>query len=227
MNTIKGYRTGRKHLVAARTPAARLELFRALAASYASKDWRDARAAMHTPDVSPLSPGFNSKDYGLRKDRTPVMYGFNLPMFRSEQWADQTADVNMDHRGWFTDADCSTTLRAFVFRLSHGRFGCGYADSDSGQRVYLLEVHPDAASAAASADHEAEHFAEEAKEYSERWQAAQDARSDVAQKEKQVREGYALRNRKSFEYIREEVRDDIAKLRDLRTAAEEYADIEA
>lgn len=227
LNIIKGYRTGQKHIVRAVTPAARLELFRALAASYTSKDWREARAAMHAPESSPLSAGFNTRDCGVRTDRTPVMVGFCDPQFRREQWADKAEGVRMDHRGWYADADCSETLRAFVFNLPHGRFGCGYANSGTGERVYLLEVHSDVSDAASSADNEAERIAEDMKEYSERWADAHELQDDIKQKEKEVREGYALRNMAQFEYIREEVRSDIEKLRNLRKRmADEFADVE-
>ena len=227
MKTIKGYQfnTG-KGFTYQRTPAARLAFFKHESDMGGPKDWRAVRSRFYAPEVSPLSPGFNSKDYGVRKERTPVMLAYKAGQFRAEQWADECEEAGrtIEHSGWFSDADCSRTLRAFVFRLPHGRWGCGYADSDSGERVYLLEVHQDAKSAARSADHEAQHYAEEEKEYNERWHAAQDWQSDVFSKRKEVREGLALRNNPAFEYIREEVRADIEKLRDLYEKAEDHAE---
>lgn len=227
---IKGYAAHTWRNVFNRTPAERLDFFRALSQSYASKDWRIARAAISTPKDAALSPGINSKNYGIRTDSYPVMYGFADSAFRGEQWADECEEAGrtVDHQGWFSDADCSRALRAFVFRLSHGRYGCGYADTDSGQRVYLLEVHPNARSAAASADHEAQHYAEEEKEYSERWQAARELRDNNEDSRKEAKRLYKLRNdTECGEECRSELRE---VLRVIRQRDEElrdnYSDIE-
>lgn len=205
----------------------RLTFLRNRAANRPGATWRDVREKNFSSDQRDLSPGFNSKDYGVRSERYPVMMSYGAPMFRAEQWADECDGVRIDHRGWFSDADCSRTLRAFVFRLSHGRWGCGYADSDSGERVYLLEVHPDAASAAASADHEAQHYAEEEKEYNERWQEARELRDDIANKGKSIKRLYALRNAGVDSEVRAELLEEIDELRKMRAAlARDYADID-
>jgi hypothetical protein len=224
MKTIKGFafNTGRGYTYQ-RTPAARLAMFRQM---HSGGDWRKPRAAMHAPDVSPLSPGFNSKDYGVRSDRYPVMTSYGGEQFRREQWADECGEVGrMEHSGWFSDADCSRTLRAFVFRLSHGRWGCGYADSDSGERVYLLEVHPDARSAAASADHEAQHYAEQEKEYSERCNEARKLRDERDEAQKRLRCYLASRNDQRTAG-RELAAMELSNLRDIAKKLADYSDIE-
>jgi hypothetical protein len=225
MKTIKGYsfNTGRGYSYQ-RTPAARLKLFREL-----SQDWRTARDTMHAPEVSALSPGFNSKQYGIREERYPVMVAWS-EQFRGEQWADECEEAGrtVEHSGWYSDAYDSRTLRAFVFRLSRGRWGCGYADSDSGERVYLLEVHPDARSAARSADHEAQHYAEEEKEYNERWHAAHELRDDITRTGKEAKRLYKLRNdNECGDECRDELRGKLIALRDMRAKlANDYADID-
>jgi hypothetical protein len=226
ITTIKGYRNNvAPHMIRTNaTPWLRLHFFRTMAAVHGG-DWRKARAAMHAPEVSALSPGYNSKDYGVRTDRYPVMVTYDGPQFRGEEWADECEGSGLDHRGWYSDADCSRTLRAFVFDLPHGRYGCGYADSDSGERVYLLEVHATVRDAAASADHEAQHYAEQEKEYNERWQAAQDARREVRECEERLRAYLSARN-DTRTAARELAEMELSILRDLRKDAAQYADIE-
>jgi hypothetical protein len=229
ITTIKGFSDPMRN-VTNRTPAQRLGLFRSLAPVYAAGTWQAAREKMHAPDVSALSPGFNSKDYGVREDRYPVMVTHSGPQFRAEQWADECEEAGrtVEHSGWYSDADCSRTLRAFVFRLSRGRWGCGYADSDSGERVYLLEVHPDARSAARSADHEAQHYAEEEKEHNERWHAAQDLRDKIKESLYEIGRLFALRNHPRYGHdSRLDLMEEAQEVRNARAKlANDYADID-
>lgn len=228
-NVIKGFtvNTG-KGLTRHATPAARLAMFRALAASYPNNDWRTARAYMHALESAPLSPGFNTRNAGTKYEtRTPIMYGFCGPQFRKEEYADKRDDVRTDHSGWYTDADCSATLRTFVFNLPGGRFGGGYADSDTGHRVYLLDVFDDAQDAYSNADSEAEYQAEESKEYSERWDAAHELRDDIDDLMKAARRLYVLRNAGVDDDVRAELSDTIDAIRTKRdTLANDYNDIE-
>jgi hypothetical protein len=199
-------------------------------------DWRKART-LTLRDSLALSPGFNSKDYGLRSERYPVMVAFKEMQFRGEEWADECGEVGrtVTHSGWYSDADCSRTLRAFVYRLPHGRWGCGYADSDSGQRVYLLEVHKDASDAAASADHEARYYAEQEKEYNERWHEARELREEIESERIELHRAFMLRNvaGKEFDgtpikaHFRNEVSERIENIRTMREKlADDYADID-
>ena len=192
-------------------------------------DWRKARV-QNFAAVLGLSPGMNSKDYGVRKEFTPVMISWKADMFRAEEWADECEHVGrtVEHKGWYSDSDCSRVLRAFVFRLSHGRWGCGYADSDTGERVYLLEVHPDAKSAAASADHEAQHYAEQEREHNERWNEAQEIKSEIEEGKQQIARLFALRNHASLgDDARAELADVIENVRAKRdTLADDYSDVD-
>jgi len=225
-NVIKGFtfNTGRTSRHA--TPAARLALFRGLSASYAGGDWRKAREAMHAPESRPLWPGFNSRNSGTKYEtRRPVMVTHSGEQFKGEQWADEAEGVRIDHRGWFSDADCSRTLRAFVFPLSRGRFGCGYADSDSGERVYYPCVFGEVRDAARFADSEAQYYAEAEQEYSQRYQAAQDARREVAESETRLRAYLSARNDSRTE-ARELARMELDNLRGFRKDAAQYNDID-
>lgn len=228
MTTIKGYRNHGSNRINVR-PAERLQFFRDYGVLVGG-NWRKARATMHTPEVSALSPGWNSKDYGVRSDRYPIMHAWTESLFRGEEWADECEDAGrtVEHRGWFTDEDCSRTLRAFVFRLTHGRWGCGYADTDSGSRVYLLEVHPDARSAAASADHEAQYYASQEQEYNARWNAARELRGEIADAGKEAKRLYKLRNdNECGDECRDELRAKLIVIRDMRAKlASDYSDIE-
>lgn len=227
-NVIKGFtfNTGRTSRHA--TPAARLALFRGLSASYAGGDWRKAREAMHAPESRPLWPGFNSRNSGTKHEtRRPVMVTHSGEQFKGEQWADEAEGVRIDHRGWFSDADCSRTLRAFVFPLSRGRFGCGYADSDSGERVYYPCVFDEVRDAASFADSEAQYYAEAEKEHNERWHAARELRDEIAEKAKEVKRLYVLRNSAVDDDVRDELAEAVDELRTMRKKlANDYADID-
>lgn len=224
ITTIKGCRDLKN--CTNRTPLARLQFFRALSVVYANGDWRTAREKMSEPEVSALSPGFNARHAGTKYEtRKPVMYGFCGPQFRKEVWADECDDVLMNHRGWFTDEDCSRTLRAFVYYLPHGRFGCGYADDSTGQRVYLLGVYTTVRAAASDADHEAQHYAEEEQQYNIRWNKAHALRQDETDAQDRLR--CYLNNRNDTRTAgRELARMELSNLRDIRKELADYADIE-
>lgn len=229
MTTLKGYRNHGSNRINVR-PSERLAFFRDYGIFTAGRNWRDARATMHAPESSVLSPGWNSKDYGVRSERYPIMHAWADSVFRGEQWADECEEAGrtVEHKGWYTDEDCTRTLRPFVFRLTHGRWGCGYADTDSGSRVYLLEVHHDARSAAASADHEAQYYAAQEQEYNERWNAAQALRNAIISDKHEVAKEFALRHHKRLgESARERCADMIAEVREKqRKLANDYSDIE-
>lgn len=191
-------------------------------------DWRAARRETFRTLAPALSAGFNTRNPGTKYEtRKPVMVTFEGEQFRNEAWADMADGVRMDHRGWFTDAECSRTYRAFIYSLPHGRFGGGYACRDSGSRVYLLDVFDDVAKAASNADSEAEYFAELEREYSERWDAAQALQDDINDDVKEVRTYIKLRNMPTFEYCRDDARSLLGRIRANRAKlANEYSDIE-
>lgn len=233
MKTIIGYLNhSYPHLLRANAlPSLRLHFFRS-AATITGGDWRTARDKQHAPDVSALSPGYNSRPgYGFKPEqRTPVMVTFNGPQFRNECYVDEHKDTRClyDHQGWYTDAYCSATLRAFVYDLPHGRFGCGYADSDTGERVYYLRVFDNVRDAASFADSEAQHYAEQEKEYNERWHAAREIVDEIEEEKPNMRRLYALRNHPELgQDCRDELSLAIEVTRNLRDKlATEYKDVE-
>lgn len=231
MKTIKGFINSSFDKLPRRntTPAARLAFFRAVAGLNSAPGWRVSRANMHAPDVSPLSPGFNTENSGTRYEtRTPVMYGFSNGHMRRETWADEVEYSSITHRGWYTDADCSRTLRAFVFNLPYDRFGCGYSDIEAGHTVYLLKVFDSARDAAQWGDDEARRVAEVEREYNERWHAARELQDDITARKKEIARMFALRNHPT---LGDDARTDLVDyLGELRTMcdrlANDYNDVE-
>lgn len=226
MKTIKGYimRTGG----IARTPAMRLAYFRHEGAIKSGQYWTSARECMHAPEVSVLSSGFNVRYPGTAYEkRTPIMVCYANEQFRNENWADEYDDTGIDHRGWFSDADCSETYRAFVFNLPHDRFGCGYAMTGTGERVYFLKVFDNRRDAATHADREAQYHAEEEQEFNRRWHAAHEVKSEIDELTRQVARLYALRNHATLgDDVRDELRDVLENIRAKReTLATDYKDI--
>lgn len=228
MNTIKGYRNNSySHLLRANAlPSLRLHFFKQVAV-ITGGDWRKAREAQHAPEVSPLSPGYNVRYPDTKHERRlPVMIAWNESNFRNEEWADECDGACINHRGWFSDEDCSKTLRAFVYDLPHGRFGCGYADSDSGERVYYLRVFDNVRDAASFADSEAQHYAEEEQEYNTRWNKAHALRADEREAVERLRAWLPSRNDKRTA-ARELAQCEIASIRSIRAELlNDYADIE-
>ena len=231
MKTIKGatFNTGRGYTQQT-TPAARLELFRNLAASLISKDWRDVRGKMSTPEGSALSQGFNTENPGTPYERRrPVWVTFNGAQFRDEEFIDKWEDVRIDHTGWFSDADCSRTVRGIVARLTHGRYLAGYYSNDNGERVYLAGVYDDVRTAASAADNEAQRIAEDEKEYSERWDAAHELDRDIKECAVEVARLFAVRNHRTLgDDAREALACAVDNLRGMRERRNtEFSDIES
>lgn len=198
--------------------------------SHAVIDWRAARAYGFTnwaDSHGALAQGVHTENAGTPfEEKSAIWYCHTGPQFRNETFIDMHDDVSgIDHRGWYADADCNAKLRALIFNLPHGRFGCGYENSDTGERVYFNSVHDDAQNAANFADCEAESAAEAAKEYDERWQEAtrldQEERDCVAA----LRCYLACRN-DSRTAGRELARMEISNLRDWREKLAEYSDVE-
>ncbi len=185
---------------------------------YGFHDWADAHGA--------LAQGRNTDpDDGVTY---PIWYCHTGEQFRNETFIDQHENVAVSHRGWFNNEDCSSVLRAFIFNLPHGRFGCGYADSDTGERVYLNERHDDPQDAANSADCIAQRAAEEAKEHDERWHEKGRLLDQVQSLIGDIGPAFALRNHPLHgENSRDSVHTDIAEVRRLRDVlADDFADVE-
>lgn len=193
-------------------------------------DWRAARKDTFLTDNDELSQGFNTKYAGSQYEkRMPVWSTFSaFSPFRREQFIDELDSVNIDHRGWFTDADCSRTLRGLVAYLSGGRFVAGYANSDTGEKVYFCKVFDCEKEAAWFADAEAKQLAEDEQAHDERYQAAQDLDHEISEVSRNVARMFKLRHTDGFDSAADyrELEDGIAELRTLKDKRAEYNDIE-
>lgn len=188
-----------------------------------AKPWKECRKQTFLDVESDISEGFNTRG----TTRTPVWITWKEGVFRHETWADLINPRRIEHQGWFSDEDCSRTLRGCVVSLTHGRFMAGYVSSDSGERVYYNKVFDDEEDAAIFADSEAQYYAGEEQEYNTRWNAVQDIYSKQEEKREELLEKLALRNDKRFPKARREAHDLIDELRELeKKLKDDYADIE-
>lgn len=184
------------------------------------KTWRDVRAytlnSWRAAFCAGLNPGFNGD--------TPVWYSHNDgPQFRDERLA--TDILGSDHTGYYTDTDYSETARGIVARLTHGRFIAGYEWSSNGERVYFAEVFDDEREAARSADRQAEIFADQSREDSAKYYAARDLETSIEDALHRLRECMALRHKKCMTYVRDEITEICATIRECReTLRTEYSD---
>ena len=207
----------------------RLEALRARAANKSLPDWRAARKDTFLTDNAELSQGFNTKYAGSQYEkRMPVWVTFGASPFRNEQFVDELDSVNIDHRGWFTDADCSRTLRGLVAYLAGGRFLAGYVNSDTGEKVYFCKVFDCEKEAAWFADAEAKQLAEEEQEHDQRYQDAQDLDHEISEVSRNVARMFKLRHTDGFDSAADyrELEDGISELRKLKDKRAEYSDIE-
>ena len=177
--------------------------------------WRTVRYAALTHPGG-LRPGSNGD--------TPIWYADTGPAFPRETYADLCAE-GPNHRGWLTDAEFDEKARGIVVRLPHGKFLTGCAWSANGERVYFPEVFVDERDAARRADSHAESFADACREHDAKYREAQklqDGAEDMAQ---QLAEKLALRNDPRFPDAREEARELLTELHDLRQRLrDEFAD---
>ena len=154
----------------------------------------------------------------------PVWYSHNGGQFPRETYADLCAE-GPDHRGWFTDAECDEKARGIVVRLPHGKFLAGYDWSANGERVYFPEVFVDERDAARRADSHAESFADACREHDAKYREAQKLQDEAEDMAQQLVEKLALRNDPRFPDARDEARELVAELRELRQRLrDEFAD---
>ena len=149
----------------------------------------------------------------------PIWYAHSGAAFRREVYARKCG------AGWYTDVDRTMKARGIVVRLPHEKFIAGYEWSANGERVYFPEVFVDERDAARRADSHAESFADACREHDAKYREAQklqDEAEDIAQ---QLAEKLALRNDPRFPDAREEARELLTELRDLRQRLrDEFAD---
>ena len=174
-------------------------------------DWRGARKttiAEYESYFGNLSTGFNGSDR--------VWYSCNEEYFRNERDA-------YNGRGYYAD-DSGTVISGIVASLPHGRFIAGYANSDTGERVYFDQVFDDSADAAHMADEHARVTAETEREYQERWRAAKELSDAEQEAREQVKRLWSARHNDA---VRELIRSCITTARDSREQlTNEYSDIE-
>ena len=172
--------------------------------------WRAVRYATLTHPGG-LNPGLNGN--------TPVWYSDTGAAFRREFYARECG------AGWYTDIGCTMKARGIVVHLPHGKFIAGYEWDANDERVYFPELFDDETEAARAADGHAESFAEDCREHDEKFHEAQnlqDVAEDIAQ---QLAEKLALRNNPRFPSAREDARELLTELRDLRQRLrDEFAD---
>ena len=177
--------------------------------------WRTVRYStlMHPGG---LNPGMNGD--------APIRYAHTGAAFPREAYADLCAD-GPDHRGWYTDADCAMKARGIVVRLPQERFIAGYEWDDIGERVYCPEIFDSETDAAHQADGHAESFADDCREHDAKYREAQNLQTEAEDMAHQLAEKLALRNNPRFPDAREEARELLTELRELRECLQnDFAD---
>lgn len=191
--------------------------------------WREARQTTFRTLDTGLAQGFNTENEGSPfETRRPVWYTQDQrEHFRDERYADDVEDAGIDHTGWFSDADCNEKIRGIVGRLTHGRFVAGYVMTMNDERVYFAKVFDCEKEAAQYGDSEAESLAEDEKEHSERYQAAQELDSGIADIGRDVARMFKLRHTDGFDSAADyrELENAIDELRTLKEKRAEYSDI--
>ena len=177
--------------------------------------WRTVRYATlkHAGD---LAQGMNGG--------APIWYAYTGAAFPRETYADECCQ-GIRHEGWFTDADCAMKARGIVVRLPHEKFIAGYEWDDNGERVYFPEIFDSETDAAHQADGHAESFADDCREHDAKYHEAQNLQTETEDMAHQLAEKLALRNNPRFPDAREEARELLTELRDLRQRLrDEFAD---
>ncbi len=177
--------------------------------------WRTVRYATLTHPGG-LRPGSNGG--------APIWYAHAGAQFPREKYADECYQ-GIRHEGWFTDAECDEKARGIVVRLPHGKFIAGYEWSCNGERVYFPEVFVDESDAARRADAHAESFADACREHDEKFRQAQDLQEKAQDLAYELAQKLALRNDPRFPDARDEARELLTELRELRQRLrDEFAD---
>ena len=145
----------------------------------------------------------------------PIWYAHAGAAFRREKYADECYQ-GIRHKGWYTDAECDEKARGIVVRLPHGKFLAGCEWSANGERVYFPEVFVDERDAARRADSHAESFADACREHDAKYREAQKLQDEAEGMAQQLAEKLALRNAPRFPDAREEARELLTELRELR-----------
>ena len=194
---------------------ARLEILRK-----ASPDnWRKARYATFKSPSYKLAKGFNNNG------KTPVYYA-SKQYFTRETYCNEIDGVRINHTGWFCDDGGYEFARGIVVFLPHGKILHGYELTDSGERVYFLDILDDAKEAARYADGEAELIAERMREDDQKYRKAQSLAGKIETLTGRLKECFALRNHACFKHLRRETFLTIEKIRQAKsTLQNDYAGV--
>ena len=168
--------------------------------------WRTMRYATFNSSVG-LSQGMQSGE--------SVWYAQDGEQFPREGYADECYR-GIRHKGWLTEVSHVETARGLVVKLPHGKFIAGYEWSANDERVYFPELFDDATEAARRADGHAERFAEACLEDSRRFDDAQELEYRCQKLADHLAEKLARRNNPRFPDAREEARELLTELRELR-----------
>lgn len=184
----------------------------------AAGDWKGARH---------YTLGRYAAAFGTFHQGVGQWYSQDGEQFRDERYADTVSGAHIGHKGWYTDdTDCSETARGIVSRLTHGRFIAGYYLTMNDERVYFPEVFADETDAAQMSDEHARVIGEQESEHAARFNAAQKLESSIEDSLERLRECLALRHRECMSYVREEIAELCATVREARkTLASEYAGV--
>lgn len=182
-------------------------------------DWRKARYISFKSPSDDLSAGFNNNG------KTPVYYAFKQCFLR-EIYCDKVEGARINHTGWYCDSYGGEMARGIVVFLPHGKILHGYELTDSGERVYFLDLLDDAKEAARYADGEAELIAERMHEDSEKYQEAQALADKIETLTARLKECFTLRNHACFKSLRIEAFRTIEKIRKAKNALKtDYAGV--
>ena len=163
--------------------------------------WRTVRYATLT-HPGDLAQGMNGG--------APIWYAHSGAAFRREVYARKCG------AGWYTDVDRTMKARGIVVRLPHEKFIAGYEWSANGERVYFPEIFDSETDAAHQADSHAESFADACREHDAKCREAQKLQDEAEDMAQHLAEKLALRNNPRFPGAREEARELLTELRELR-----------
>ena len=180
-----------------------------------SATWKTMRYATFKSSVG-LSQG--------RQFGASVWYAHDGEQFPREVYADACLS-GIRHEGWFTDSYQDEKARGIVARLPHGKFLAGCEWSANGERVYFPEIFDSETDAAHQADGHAESFADACREHDAKYREAQNLQTEAEDMAHQLAEKLALRNDLRFPDAREEARELLTELRELRECLQnDFAD---
>lgn len=195
-------------------------------------DRRDSRRAHPGLTLLNYRAGCAFLDQG-RDGEKAVWYTHQGAEFKRQKFVDEVIGDHgralIDHRGWFTDDDCSDTIRGVVVRLPHGkRFLAGYYMSMNGEHVYFGDVYDSERDAMYAADSAAQQLAEDECRYHARVLEADRLEERIESSTLRLRECLALRRVPALrggKNYRREAQRCAATIRNAREELTQYGDV--